>query len=54
MVSKQKPLNVITSAQTESDNINQMITIIGDFYSVIRIICDFLNVFTSTRNNNQW
>ena len=29
------PLNVMTLGKTKSDNINQMITIIGDFYLVI-------------------
>ena len=36
-----KPIYVITLGQTESDNINQMITINGDFYLVILSKWDF-------------
>ena len=46
-----KLLNVITSGQTKSDNINRMITIADDFCSVFFSKWDLLNMKTIAVDN---
>ncbi len=43
---QQKPLNVITLGHTESDNINRMITLTGNFYLAVYNKWDLWKVIT--------